>query len=766
MPERLLDQESATAEDPFYIRVPSSRVDVRTRVLKHGDTFAVFDRYGDIVQLGLGELGLYHAGTRFLSHLEFRLAELRPLLLSSTMRRDNTLLAVDLTNPDLPGDATPPVPRGTLHFARSTFLWRGICHERLRVSNHGPVPVQVRLGFDVGADFADIFEIRGLTRDRSGRLLEPEARDGALVIGYEGLDRVIRRTRVTCDPAPDSAGPTGVRFTTRLEPTEEKTVFLAIACELPADDSTRRAPERESARRPRRNGPKGAPGVPGTTGPATAPADSGSAPLSYFDALSEAERDLVDFKRGLCRIETSNDQFNVWLDRSVADLHLMITRTPEGPYPYAGVPWFSTPFGRDGILTALECLSFHPPLAGGVLRYLAATQARELDPARDAEPGKILHETRRGEMAALGEIPFGLYYGSVDATPLFVLLAGAWFERTADRHLLESLWPAVELALDWIDRYGDADQDGFVEYARQSRDGLVQQGWKDSQDSVSHADGTLAEPPIALCEVQGYVYAARRHASQLAASLGRNRRAHELSRQADELRRSFQRAFWDDALSTFVLALDGEKRPCRVRASNAGHCLFSGVASLAQARAAARTLLGEPSFSGWGVRTLASTEARYNPMSYHNGSVWPHDNAVVAAGLARYGLKGPALRILDGLFGASTFVELHRLPELFCGFPRRSGEGPILYPVACAPQAWAAAAVFLLLQACLGISIEAEPPRVRLVRPVLPEFLQHVRISNLAVGDSTVDLLLERRRRDVAVEVRRRSGDVEVLISK
>jgi glycogen debranching enzyme len=712
---------------PYYIVAASPAADERSRVLKQGDTFAVFDHYGDIKPGGLGEEGLYHEGTRFLSYLLLRLGKERPLFLSSIVREDNELLAVDLTNPDIPGGERPAVPRGTLHVARTRFLWQGVCYDRLHLRNFGLAPITACLAFQFEADFADIFEVRGTRRRKRGRDLDGVAEDSRVVLAYEGLDGVVRRTRLTWSPRPAELAEDEARFELALPPRGEAAIDLAVACEV-----------------------------------------GGATPrvLSYDAARAESGDGLGQARARRCSVNASSEPFNDWVRRSDADLYMMTTETPEGPYPYAGVPWFSTPFGRDGILTALECLAFHPGLARGVLRYLADTQATEVIPAQDAEPGKILHEARRGEMAALGEIPFGRYYGSVDATPLFVLLAGAYYERTADHELVKAIWPNLEAALRWLDTYGDPDGDGFVEYQRHSADGLIQQGWKDSHDSVFHADGTLARGPIALCEVQGYAYAARRAGAALAAVLGLPDRVEQLSRQARELQEKFQRAFWCEDLGTYALALDGDKRPCRVCASNAGHCLLTEIASPEHAPRVAATLLGKSGFSGWGVRTLADSEARYNPMSYHNGSVWPHDNALIAEGLARYGLKEGALQILEGLFDASLFLDLHRLPELFCGFPRRPGEGPTLYPVACSPQSWASAAVYLLLQACLGLRVSGPRAQVAFFYPQLPPSLREVRVLNLSVARAEVDLRLIRHGADVGINVLRREGNVEICMVK
>jgi glycogen debranching enzyme len=715
-------------EDQYYIRADSSLADDRTRVLKQGETFAVFDRYGDLHPVGRGHQGLYHDGTRHLSRLELRIESERPILLSSTVTEENAMVAVDLTNPPLRLADGSALGHDTVHLFRSTVLWQGVCYQRLRVRSYALAPVRLGLTLRFAADFVDIFEVRGLERARRGERLEPEVGRDLVVLAYRGLDGVERRSTLRFAPPPAELRADRARFEMALAPGAEETVFLAVACA----------------------------GKEGSAG----------AGVGYEEA-ARASRAALEARAGRDgRIETSNEQFNDWLQRSTADLATMLSETPHGLYPYAGVPWFSTPFGRDGLVTALETLWIDPGIARAVLRYLAATQATELSEASDAEPGKILHEARGGEMAALGEVPFHRYYGTVDATPLFVLLAHAYFERTGDRELLHELWDPVRRALEWIDTHGDRDGDGFVEYARRAPTGLVNQGWKDSGDAVFHADGSLAEPPIALAEVQAWVFGAKRGASRLAAELGDQEASRSLLAEAEALRRRFEERFWCEELGSYALALDGRKRPCRVRSSNAGQCLFGGIASPERAAVVAATLMREESFSGWGIRTVPDSERRYNPMSYHNGSVWPHDNALIAAGLARYGLRDAAVRVLAGLFDATLFLDLHRLPELFCGFPRRPGEGPTLYPVACAPQAWASAAVFLLLESVLGVHVSALDNRVLFRRPRLPPFLATVRIQGLRVGGSTLDLALRRHPEDVGIEILRREGDAEVIVAK
>jgi glycogen debranching enzyme len=541
------------------------------------------------------------------------------------------------------------------------------------------------------------------------------------------LDDVLRATCLEFSPEPTSLSTTEACFQIALGAKEEKRVSCAIFCERDEQSKT------------------------------VAP---------FHTAFRRLEQDFERPGIGECEITTPSETFNAWLSRSSADLRMLIEGNPEGPYPYAGVPWFNTVFGRDGIITAIECLWMAPRIAEGVLKYLAETQATEEMPERDAEPGKILHEMRRGEMSVMNEVPFARYYGSVDSTPLFVMLAGAYFRRTANLPFLREVWPNIKRAIDWMDVYGDRDKDGFVEYEQRSSRGLVQQGWKDSNDSVFHADGRMADPPIALCEVQGYVYAAKRSAALIARAFQEIEFAERLEAQAEKLRHAFDRAFWCEELGMYALALDGQKNQCRVRSSNAGHALLCQIAKEERAKVLARSLMTEELFSGWGIRTIGAGEARYNPMSYHNGSVWPHDNALIGLGFSLYGFQEQACELLQALFEVSRDVELHRLPELFCGFHKRPGtSGPTLYPVACAPQAWAAGAVFLLLRACLGMTVRATERQICFDHPILPPDLDEVQIENLKLLDASVDLLIHRHGESVDVEVLRRRGEVEIVKS-
>lgn len=706
------------------IAVIESLAGRQARTLKHGDSFLLADAAGTI-RPGSAD-GLYHLDTRHLSRLDLRINGYRPILLSSTMRDDNAALTCDLTDPEFAGREATALHSDSLHIRRTQFLWEGTLHERLRVLNFGSRTAQIRLelGFDV--DFADIFEVRGTARSRRGEHRPVMVEAGRVTCRYLGLDDRERVTELRFDPEPDVIESDRAVFDFALEPGAARILFFQ--------------------------------------------ADAGGAALpvgpgAFRTAMRSARRALRHSASRAVAIETSNEIFNEAIRRSVADLYMLNTDTPQGPYPYAGVPWFSAPFGRDALITAFQMLWLDPELARGVLRFLAANQASADDPASDAEPGKILHEVRRGEMAETGEVPFRRYYGSIDSTPLFVMLAGGYLERTGDVRTIREIWPNVRAALRWMEERGDRDGDGFIEYARMTEAGLANQGWKDSHDSIFHADGSSAEGPIALVEVQGYAFAARRAAAAMAAALGHAEEAERQRREAEALQLRFEREFWCEEIATYALALDGEKRPCRVRASNAGHALWTGIARPERAASVARTLLSAESFSGWGVRTLAAGQARYNPMSYHNGSVWPHDNALIALGLARYGFRAEAARIFEALFQASVYIELRRLPELFCGFARLRSQGPTFYPVACIPQAWAAAAPIALIQACLGLTFDPAGNRVALEEPVLPSFLDEILLRNVRLGRGSLDILVRRAGSGVTTSALRREGGLGLLVT-
>lgn len=711
----------AEAEFSIPATGPSTRP---RRTLKHGDSFAVLDSHGDMGAVAGGADGLFHCDTRFLSRLELRFNGAEPLLLGSNVSDDNSRLNVDLTNPDILVGERYVCRKDTIHIVRTIFLWRGRAYQRLGIRNHGDEHINFELSILFGSDFADIFEVRGLQRERRGNAEIDLTSPQDVVLKYSGLDGRTRHTSIGFDPDPTLFGPAMALYRLSLAPKERTSIFVAVSCDKPKE----------------------------------------SKPLSFFRGLFVAKRDLKIATKKAASVQTSNDIFNEVLRRSVADLYMLMTDTPEGPYPYAGIPWYSTTFGRDGLITALEMLWLDPSIARGVLRRLAAYQAASTDPFADAQPGKILHEMRGGESAALHEVPFGLYYGSVDSTPLFVLLAGLYSERTGDDALLAKLWPAIEAALNWIDGPADVDQDGFAEYRCVAEEGLVNQGWKDSLDAIFHVDGTLAQGPIAVAEVQGYIYAAKLLAARGARRLGWERKAIELETQAAELAERFESAFWCPDIDTYALALDGKKKPCRVRTSNAGQLLFTGIVKPERVAKIAEGLLGPEFFSGWGIRTVSSAEQRYNPMSYHNGSIWPHDNALIALGFGRYGHKYAVDKVFKGLFEAASYMDLRRLPELFCGFQRRPGRGPTLYPVACSPQAWASGAPLLMLQASLGLEFDPYQDEIRFRDPHLPSFLNSVLLRNLRLGEFSMDVMAHRQSGSVSIEIVRIEGQSRVSV--
>jgi glycogen debranching enzyme len=589
--------------------------------------------------------------------------------------------------------------------------------------NFGNRDVIVPLAYDIGADFVDIFEVRGMTRARRGRMLPTIVEADSISFRYAGLDDVVRQTTIAFSTKPDKISENRAETTIRL-PAGGK---IELYAEIGVDPSER--PGRKRFRI------------------ATARA-----------RLAVRER----LRRG-ARLRASDGQFTEWISKSASDLALLTTDLATGPYPYAGLPWFSTTFGRDAIVTALQTLWLDPALARGVLRYLAQTQARETSTFSDSAPGKILHEMRQGEMATLGEIPFRRYYGGVDTTPLFIVLACAYADRTGDLELIGELWPHLVAAIAWIEGVAKTDPDGFLVYARGEKTGLANQGWKDSEDSIFHADGTMATGPIALVEVQGYVFRALLGLSSLLERRGDSPGAKDMRIKAAALRERAEKCFWMPDAKFYGIARDGQGRLCRVRASNPGHLLYMGLPSGERARAVTRQILSADFDTGWGTRTLALHEANFNPMSYHNGSVWPHDSAICAAGLAQYGERAGVVRLASELFDAASRFDL-RLPELYCGFVRKIGEPPVGYPVACLPQAWSAGAVFMMVQACLGLTIDGWRSEVHIRQPELPAHVDRLLLRGLRVGAQEVDIAFERHERRVVAFPVGGSRDIPIIL--
>jgi glycogen debranching enzyme len=727
------DRREELQREPSQAGAPVLVTDLASKTLavKEGETFLYCDLEGNLDHGGDYGLGLYHRDTRFLSEFRMTISGRDPVLLSSSSERAY-MSHVDLTNPDLyEGDAIM-VPQQTLNIRRIRAI-NGRLFERVRVKNYNGHAISLDLAFSLAADFADIFEVRGMVREEHGELEAPVVNDRVVDFAHLGRDGVRRLTRIEFASTPD-----------RIDEEDDGTVTATFRLHL---------------------GPYQTRMLGLTVDPITDGVEP--APLEFDVAVHDLRRSYEDWERDSTQVVTDNELFDQLLERSIRDVRALSTRTADGHLMLAaGIPWYVTLFGRDALIAAHQLLSVNPTLARDTLELLARHQGRREDPWRDEEPGKILHEIRHGELAGAGDIPHTPYFGSIDATPWFLILYGAHLRWTGDLDVAQALLPNAEAALGWIDEYGDRDGDGFVEYQTRSPGGIRNQGWKDSHDAIVHADGRMAETPIALAEVQAYVYLAKLRMADVYEALGQEQRAEFLRGQAHELRRRFNDAFWMDDEQYFAGALDRDKRQVRTVMSNPGHALYCDIADPDKARAMAKRLLAPDMFSGWGVRTMSKSAAGYNPMSYHNGSVWPHDNALIAAGLKRYGFVRSTNRVATALFDAAIHADYLRLPELFCGFTRRSPNRPVSYPVACSPQAWAAGAPFLMLQAMLGISARAERNLLTVNEPHLPSWLHTVELRNLRVGSSRITLLFRREGEITSFSLLQRDGDVRVVMEE
>jgi glycogen debranching enzyme/glycosyltransferase involved in cell wall biosynthesis len=687
--------------------------------LKHEDCFVISDSQGDIN--GVGD-GLFISDTRILSLFRLTVGDNQTAPLSAAMSHDNVFFTANLSNSGSPRGYA--IPNGVVHVERRRFLWCNRLFERITLTNYSHVPIAAPLRFDFAADFRDMFEVRGAPRPKRGKTEAPEVTSAGVAYLYTGLDGVDRRSAISFEPQPERISGGQADFLVKLPAHDSRAIFVEVG---------------ESAE---------------------------SAGLARFRLAGTRARIAMRAKRRTgATLWSSGRIFNDWLVHARSDIALLTTETSTGPYPYAGIPWFSTAFGRDGIITAMQTLWLEPVLAQGVLRFLADHQATDFQPFSDAEPGKIMHETRRGEMNALLELPFGRYYGGVDTTPLYICLAVAYAERSGDMDLIDQLWASLQAAAGWMESFVERNPHGFITYQRMEGSGLLNQGWKDSHDAVFHRDGHLPPGPIALVEVQGYAFYAYRGLADLAGRRGDRTLAAHYQKLSDKLREGVESEFWMEEEGHYALALDGEGKQCAVRTSNAAHLLFVGLPSQERGARLAEKMMSAPLFSGWGIRTLATDEINFNPMSYHNGSVWPHDTAICAAGLARYNDKEGTLLLASGIFEAA--IKFHmRLPELFCGFNRAPGELPVPYPVACLPQAWSAGAAFMLVQACLGLSVDGWNRTVIVNHPQLPIGIDNLAIRRLRVGDAQVDVLFQRLGDHVVSYLERNEGNIALLVQR
>lgn len=705
--------------------------DVREKRLsiKEGEFFLCTDLEGNITDQNTSGLGFYYRDTRFLSCYEFSINGCSPILLSSNTDRDY-LEHIELTNSDIWSDGTLVVPQETLNIRRLRVIKDGL-HEKIRIKNYNPFPVKLHLEFSFNADFADIFEVRGLKRTNRGKILRPKVCDSNLILAYYGEDEVFRQTRVTMSEKPTEvkvkAGKAQLVY--EVEMVSHERILLNLYVEPVV--GTKRLKR-----------------------------------IDFDSAIGILRRSYDEWEKRCTHFFTDNELFNTIIQRSRCDLRELLTETKQGVIIYAGIPWFAAPFGRDSEITSLQTLILSPYLARETLKLLSRLQGREINPWQDEEPGKILHEIRQGELANLGVIPHTPYFGSVDSTPLFLNLAGAYFNWTNDLALMKELKDSLEQALQWIDDRSSLDSDGFITYERKSERGLINQGWKDSHYAVVHKNGEVAKAPIALIEVQGYAYSARRRMAKLLRALGEPEKAKTLEAKAEKLKKKFNAEFWIDEENFFALALDRDKRPVETVTSNAGQALWSGIVDDQKAALVVDRLLQPDMFSGWGIRTVSKSSRNYNPMSYHNGSVWPHDNALIIMGLKKYGFVEQANIIASAIFDAAIHHSYFRLPELFCGFTRRGNNYPVAYPMACCPQAWAAGSIFMILQAILGIFPDAPNDTLYIKRPTLPVWLNRVNLKGLKIGKSKLDIAFNRENQMTSFTVLNKEGDLKIVIEE
>lgn len=684
----------------------SRKVDNLTLI--DGKTFLSTTVAGDIVPAGAPDVGFFQDDTRFLSHLELRINGQPSIVLSSNTER-SYVSQIELTTEQMKVRDSFEIAENTIHIRRQQLLNGETLFDRFSLVNFNDRELNLSLALSFEADFVDVFQVRGTARPTHGQYYRPVRHGQSLSFFYRGLDTLLRETRIEMQPAPGRIEDKTAIWDIQVPPMKHWEIEVVVT-------------------------------------PIVGEQRKQSTSSEFGTGLLERRHRFAKWETSSTRFSSNHSIFDAALNSAVSDFHALQISDGGERIIAAGIPWFATMFGRDSIIAAYQALALNPQLAIDTLEVLARYQGKEDNPSRDEEPGKILHEFRQGEMTRCRELPFGPYYGSLDSTPLFLILLSETYNWTADASLVKRLLPAAYSALDWTDRFGDFDADGFVEYLRRSPNGLTNQAWKDSWDAYMRRDRTVAPAPIAPVEIQGYVYDAKYRMASLLRNFGDTTRAEKLKKEAAELAKSLDKAYWMADRSFYAMALDGEKQQLKCIASNPGHLLFSRAVNRERARTIVTRLMRQDMFSGWGWRTLSDEEPTFNPLSYHRGSVWPHDNSLIAHGMALNEFRKPAIQVLTALFEAALNFRNYRLPELFCGVQRREHDEPVHYPVSCSPQAWASGSWFLMLTSVLGIRPSAPRRELNIINPELPDWLDYLRIRNLRIGNSRVGLDFTRHR--------------------
>ena len=700
----------------------NGEINMNQHIIKEGDLFLLTDQAGNITKDEDMQYGLYAKDTRFLSRYELFLDNVKPFILSS-METEDRIKKIYLIKAN-----SKKIGSREVLIIREQIIFNGMVYDRILVKNYFSQPLVLKLILKVDADYLDIFQVRNYVKEkRLGAILNPSKVKNGIVLGYLGKDGVRRETIVEVLNKDGEIYKDRIELSFKLKHKQEKEFTIGII------------PRIKDQKLINKN------------------------MISFGRAQKKLKSNYKKWEEDSLIVKTDNKNFNQLINRSLSDLKLLLTDLGEGFIPIAGIPWYAVPFGRDSIITSLQTLTVNVKIAQGTLKTLARFQGEEVNEDREEEPGKIMHEIRFGELAHLNLIPHTPYYGTIDSTPLFLILAVEYFHWTGDLIFIRKILPNLFAALEWIDKYGDIDQDGYVEYGSKNTKWAINQGWKDSTDSSVHQDGRLAVPPIALVEVQGYVYQAKKGMAEIFSYLGEKDKAKKLEKDARELKDRFNRDFWMEDRKYFAFGLDYQKKQIASITSNPGHCLYSGIISQDKSEAVVKKLLNDEMFNGWGIRTMGESEIGYNPASYHNGSVWPHDNSIIINGLIRYNYHREAVKVINGLIKASQYFKYNRLPELFCGFSHKEMKEPIEYPVACSPQAWACGSIYLIIQSLLGINLDVTNNKIYL-KPILPDEINKIEVKNLKVGNNRVDFVVIKEKDRIKLSDVRIEGNIELII--